>query len=762
MDKIELEGIVENIIYQNSDNGYTVFSLSLDDGEDSVTCVGNIPNLTEGESVQASGVYHQHPVYGLQLNVSECKRGMPTSLKGIEKYLGSGVIKGIGEKLAKRIVARFGNDTFEVLEEYPEKLAAIKGISIEKAMSISALAHEQAQQRQAIIFMQSHGISTVSAIKLHNKYKEGIFDIIKTNPYLLADEVTGIGFKTADAIALKAGIERNSPFRIRAGIKYALWEASNHGHVYLPKESLINVARELMGISYDDTAFVELLNYALMEMQIERLITQEDIEKEQRVYLSVFHRAEAYVAKKLLELSNNESPALSREHDLDWAEMINGISLAEEQRIAVKEAMESGVLIITGGPGTGKTTVINTIITLMKQEGYDIELAAPTGRAAKRMTEATGMEAKTIHRLLGYAPSLEGTGKGDFEKDESDPLEADVIIIDESSMIDILLMYGLLKAVPPGSRVILVGDVDQLPSVGPGNVLKDLINSGLLKVVRLTEIFRQARESSIVMNAHMINQGQRPVLNEKNKDFFFVKKAPLDKVAEAVLELVSIRLPKYISCSSLDIQVMTPMRKSPLGVVELNKALQSRLNPPSPKKCEKEFRFQIFREGDKVMQIKNNYNLAWKTVDKRGALLDEGQGVYNGDSGVIRKIDNTAETLLVYFDDDRIVQYEFNQLEELELSYAITIHKSQGSEYKAVVIPVYSGPPMLMTKNLLYTAVTRARELVVMVGVPETMYKMIENDREVKRYTSLHHRLTKLAALHVGTESPMSLDVTDI
>ena len=743
-EQITYDGQIEYIRYHNEDNGYTVFDLVVQNEDDEICCVGYMPGLTEGESVKVAGSFVVHPIYGRQLSVESYEKKIPTTEKGIEKYLASGVIKGIGPKLASRIVERFGVNTFMVIEEYPEKLAGIRNINMEKAMKISAEFHEQAELRRALLYLQDFGISPNYALKIYKKYKENTLETVKNNPYTLADDITGIGFKTADSIAFKAGIEKDSEYRIRAGIKCCLLEASSDGQVYLPKNILINNAGELLGVP------PELVENQLEVMHIGRDIRIEKIDDRILVFLYGFYRAEDYVAKKLSSLAMNTlTGGLKADGLIEMAvgrlEKEKQIELAEKQKTAVEESLSSGVLIITGGPGTGKTTTINSIIHVLKYAGLSIALAAPTGRAAKRLSEATGMEAKTIHRMLGMGYSVEDDKQAYFNKNEDDPIEADAVIIDESSMVDIYLMHGLLKAIAPESKLILVGDVDQLPSVGPGNVLKDIIASGAFKVVRLTEIFRQAEESAIVMNAHRINRGEYPKLNDKEKDFFFIKRQDTELLIETLVELVTKRLPGYLNCDVFqDIQVLTPMRKSELGARNLNMVLQKALNPPAPHKKEKELARGSFRIGDKVMQIKNNYNTTWTLIDQAYKKIGEGTGVFNGDCGIIQDIDEDDEKLTVLFDDNRIVEYDFSQLDELELAYAVTIHKSQGSEYKAVVIPMLSGPPMLMTRNLLYTAVTRAKELAVLAGIPATLYRMVDNNREVNRYTALGYRIKKV------------------
>lgn len=737
-DDVIVEGTVENIVFQNQDNGYTVFSISIDD--DDLVCIGYIPKLNPGENIKIVGHYIIHPTYGKQLNIKHYEKLVPTTEKGIEKYLASGAIKGVGDKLASRIVSKFGKDTLDIIENYPEKLATVRGISKEKANNISSIFYEQIELRKVMIYLQEFGISPIYSMKIYKRYKGDAISIIKENPYALSNEIFGIGFKTADKIAFKLGIDINSPFRIKAGVRHCLNMSVSNGNVCIYKEDLIEMAQNLLQVSS-----VEIENI-IIEMQMDKSLIQEKIEDKTVIYLNSLFYSENYVAKKLLELSMNTlDKSKTILNEILQIEKDTNINLAEKQREAVIESMSKGVLVITGGPGTGKTTTINTIITLLNKEGYDIELAAPTGRAAKRMSEATGMEAKTIHRLLGINFLSDDSNRQAFEKNEDNPIEADVIIIDESSMVDINLMFNLLKAISIGTRLILVGDVDQLPSVGPGNVLKDIINSNCIKVVCLEEIFRQAQESAIIMNAHRINKGEYPKLNEKNKDFFFVKRSSIDDVVNGILDLAINRLPNYIKCDTLkDIQILTPMRKSAIGALNLNQTLQETLNPKSEDKKEYQFRSITFREGDKVMQIKNNYNMKWSVYNNRNIKEEEGMGVFNGDEGLIKGINLSSETITVCFDDGKVVNYDFSQLDELELSYAITIHKSQGSEYKVVIIPVHSGPPMLLSKNLLYTAVTRAKSLAVLIGIEDTLYRMVDNNREVSRNSFLSERIIKL------------------
>ncbi len=739
-EQIIIEGCVENIIFHNPENGYCVFSISddkLEINKEEIVCVGYIPDINEGESIKICAVCVVHPSYGKQLQVQSYEKTTPKTEKGIEKYLASGVIRGIGPAIAKKITEKFGIKTLDIMEMHPERLADIKGISKEKAMHIGEIFHEQAELRRAMLFLQDYGISPSLSMKIYKKYKDNTIKTVKNNPYTLAEEVFGIGFKTADVIAEKVGIEKSSPFRIKAGIKYTLNQAGINGNVYLPEEELIEEASKILLIDK------EFISNSLSELQIERQIWVEKTQDGNIVFLNFYNYAETYSAKKLLELSMAYKENTEYDDEISEIEKQEGIKLAKAQKKAVKEAMNNGVLVITGGPGTGKTTTINSIIRLLKKEDKQIELAAPTGRAAKRMTETTGMEAQTIHRLLGITYMAQDSKRQSFDKNEENPIEADVIIIDESSMVDIMLMQSLLRAIANGTRLILVGDADQLPSVGAGNVLKDIINSGCINVVRLNEIFRQARQSAIIMNAHRINKGEYPILNEKNSDFFFMKRYNQSELINTIVELSLTRLPKFLKCcQNKDIQVLTPMRKSPLGVVNLNNILQTKLNPKSSDKNEKEYRGIVFREGDRVMQIKNNYNMVWKSFD--GRKWDEGIGVFNGDEGFIKRIDERKEYIEVIYDDIKSVRYDYSQLDELELSYAVTIHKSQGSEYRAVIIPIFNGPDLLLSRNLLYTAVTRAKELAVIVGIPETLFKMVDNNREINRYTYLKTRIQKL------------------
>ncbi|MBO5260167.1 MAG: ATP-dependent RecD-like DNA helicase [Agathobacter sp.] len=727
-----VNGYVDHIIYRNNENGYTVLVLIVE--EEELTCVGYFSDIAEGENIEAQGEYTDHPTYGRQFKVSSFEEKAPQDEMAIERYLGSGAIKGIGIALAARIVRRFKADTFRIIEEEPERLAEVKGISAKKAMEIADQVNSKRDLRQAMIFLQQYGINTNLAVKIYNTYGQEIYSILKENPYRMADDIDGIGFKTADEIANRVGIRTDSDFRIRSGILYALLQASSEGHTYLPQDQLTRRASELLGLE------PEHIEKHYMNLAIDRKIMMRKCEDMTQVYASTFYYMEANVAAMLKQLDiSYDAPDIEIESRVRKIEKETGMVLEEHQLEAVKEAVKNGLLIVTGGPGTGKTTTINTIIRYFEGEGLDIFLAAPTGRAAKRMSETTGFEARTIHRMLELNGGMEGNAG--FERNEQNPLETDVIIIDEMSMVDISLMYSLLKAVVAGTRLILVGDVNQLPSVGPGSVLKDIINSERFHTVKLQKIFRQASTSDIIVNAHKINDGEEVNLDNKSMDFFFLKRYEADKIINVTLQLIKQKLPKYVDAGEYDIQVLTPMRKGLLGVERLNGILQMYLNPPDKRKREKEHGSRIFREGDKVMQIKNNYQMEWEIRSRFGISIEKGTGIFNGDTGIIEEINEFAETMTISFDEGRMVEYPFKQLEELELAYAVTIHKSQGSEYPAVVIPLLSGPRMLLNRNLLYTAVTRAKKCVTIVGDDKTFNEMIQNNSQQRRYSGLESRL---------------------
>lgn len=727
-----LNGYVEHIIYQNSDNGYTV--LNLVSGEEEVTCVGIFHGVGEGETLEVTGDFTTHPSYGRQFKMQSFQVKSPEDALSIERYLSSGAIKGIGAALASRIVRRFREDTFRIIEEEPERLAEVKGISERKAMEIAEQVEGKRELRQAMIFLQQYGVSQTLSLKIYQTYGQELYTILKENPYRLADDIQGVGFRIADEIASRIGIHTDSDFRIRSGILYILFQASAEGHTCLPEHILTQRAGELLELE------AQYIEKHYMDLAIDKKVMIKEMEGVRFLYASSFYYMEMNTAAMLGRLDiSYDIPGIEIEGRIRAIEKSTGMDLDELQAEAVKEAVCNGLVVITGGPGTGKTTTINTIIRYFEAEGMDILLAAPTGRAAKRMSETTGFEARTIHRMLELNGGMEGDAG--FERNEQNPLEADVIIVDEMSMVDISLMYALLKAIVAGTRLVLVGDVSQLPSVGPGSVLRDIIESERFHVVRLTKIFRQAAQSDIIVNAHKINRGEDVALDNKSMDFFFLKRFDANVIISIVIQLIQQKLPKFVEAEPFDIQVLTPMRKGLVGVERLNSILQQYLNPPDTGKKEKEHGDMVFREGDKIMQIKNNYQLEWEIRSKYGLAIDKGMGVFNGDMGKIRAIDDYREVMTVEFEEGRLVEYSFKQLDELELAYAITIHKSQGSEYPAVVIPLLSGPRMLMNRNLLYTAVTRAKKCVTLVGNDRIFREMIGNASEQKRYSGLKNRL---------------------
>lgn len=738
-------GYIDHVIFRNDDNGYTVIVLKGMEEEQELTCVGTFPAITQGASIEATGNYITHPVYGKQFQISSYTEKMPEDALAMERYLGSGAIKGIGAALAARIVRRFGNDTMRIVEEEPERLAEIKGISEKKALEIAEQMTEKADMRRAMVFLQKYGISLNLGAKIYQKYGQSVYGVLQENPYRLAEDISGVGFRIADEIASRIGIHTDSDYRIRSGMLYTLLQASGEGHIYLPKEELFSRASRLLGV---DVSYMEK---HLMDMVVDRKLILKETEEGIVVYPTQYYYLELNSAKMLCELNilcpEDEQMMKKR---ISRIEKETGTELDEMQKQAVASAAQHGLFILTGGPGTGKTTTINAIIRYFEEEGAELRLAAPTGRAAKRMTEATGYEAQTIHRLLELNGLPEGEQEGravHFDRNSENPLEADVIIIDEMSMVDISLMYSLLLAVTAGTRLILVGDENQLPSVGPGNVLRDIIRSGCFPVVELKKIFRQASESDIVVNAHKINRGEQVTINNKSRDFFFLKRYDADIIIRVVIALIQEKLPRYVDAKPYEIQVLTPMRKGLLGVERLNQILQRYLNPPDEKKKEKEIGQRLFREGDKVMQVKNNYQLEWEILGRYKIPVDKGVGVFNGDTGIMTEINEFAETATVEFEDGRQAQYSFKQLEELELAYAVTIHKSQGSEYPAVILPILSGPRMLMNRNLLYTAVTRARKCVTVVGSENTFAEMIRNEKQQQRYSSLDKRIRELDEL---------------
>lgn len=730
----KVTGYVEHIVFRNEENGYTVFHLENEDGE--VTCVGNLNFITEGEMLELEGEYVNHSVYGNQLKVSAYRVKEPEDLVSIERYLGSGAIKGIGQTMASRIVKKFREDTFRIIEEEPERLAEIKGISERKAMEIASQMEEKKDMRKSMIYLQKYGISTKLAAKIYQRYGMKVHQILEENPYRLADDIEGVGFRTADEIAARIGIHTDSDYRIRSGLFYILQQAVAEGHIYLPEELLLHRAKVLLGIEIED------IEKYIMDLCMERKTVMKEKDGKVIVYPAHYYYMELNTAKMLNDLDIDcQMPEDMMEKRLRAVEEKEKIELDPLQHKAVIESIKHGLLILTGGPGTGKTTTINTMIQFFESEGLSILLAAPTGRAAKRMTEATGYEAQTIHRLLEVNGNPEEESTGGFLRNRENPLEADVIIIDEMSMVDLNLMHALLSAVVQGTRLILVGDVDQLPSVGPGSVLKDIISSERFHVVTLTKIFRQAGESDIIMNAHKINAGEPVELNKKSRDFFFVKCDEADTIIGGIIALIQRKLPQYVQAHPNEIQVMTPTRKGLLGVERMNVILQKYLNPADEKKTEREINGRLFREGDKVMQIKNNYQLEWEICTRFGLTVDKGMGVFNGDMGVISEINEYKETVEVEYDEGRKVKYGFDMVDELELAYAITVHKSQGSEYPAVILPLLPGPKLLYNRNLLYTAVTRAKKCLTIIGSDTTFQEMIRNKSEQERYTSLAERI---------------------
>ena len=724
-------GYVEHIVYRNVENGYTVFDLETEDGE--ITCVGTFSMINEGERLEIEGEYTEHSTYGTQLKVVNFSVREPEDLISIQRYLGSGAIKGIGETLAGRIVKKFKEDSFRIIEEEPERLAEIKGISQRIARDVAHQVIEKKELRNAMIFLQKYGIGTALAVKIYDFYGGNLYSVIESNPYRIADHIVGVGFKTVDDIAIRGGIARDSEFRIKSGILYVLTSGTSDGHIYMPQDILAEKTSQLLGFEIID------IDPYIMDLAIEKKIIKR-VEDEKRIYSAQFYYMELHIAKMLHDLDVScEVSEEGIEKALRNVERDKEISLEITQRRGVIEAIRNGLMVLTGGPGTGKTTTINAMIKFFENEGMSIALAAPTGRAAKRMSEATGFEAQTIHRLLEVSGNPEEAGG--FGRNRENPLEVDVVIIDEMSMVDMPLAHGLLSAIIPGTRLILVGDVNQLPSVGPGSVLKDIIASNAFSVVTLTRIFRQAEESDIIVNAHKINNGQSVSLDNHSKDFFFLKRYDADTITQVIINLIQVKLPDYVKASPLEIQVLTPTRKGLLGVENLNKVLQESLNPKGQGKTEMESGDRIFRVGDKIMQTKNNYQLEWEVRTNSGWAVETGTGVFNGDLGVVKNISLFEEVLEVEYDEGRIIQYPFELLTELEHAYAITIHKSQGSEYPAVIIPLLSGPQLLFNRNLLYTAVTRAKKCLIGVGSEIVFNEMIQNKREQSRYTSLRDRI---------------------
>ena len=735
-------GYIDHIIFRNEENGYTVMVLVGKESEE-ITCVGYFPEIAPGAMIAAEGSFTNHASYGRQFQVAAFQEQIPEDSLAMERYLGSGAIKGIGARLAARIVRAFGADTYRIVEEEPERLAEVKGISMKMARNIASQMAEKAEMRRAMMFLQKYGISLNLGAKIYQKYGQSLYSVLQENPYRLAEDITGIGFRIADEIAGRIGIQPDSEYRIRSGILYTLQQASGDGHMCVPKDMLAEKAAQLLMI---DSGFMEK---HLTDLSLDRKIILREEDDETFVYPAVHYYTELNTARMLCALSvRHPADEAARAKRIALIERETGFPLDEMQRRAVQCASENGLLVLTGGPGTGKTTTINAIIRYFDDGNTIISLAAPTGRAAKRMTETTGYEAMTIHRLLelsGLPDDGDDKSRARFERNAGNPLEADVIIIDEMSMVDAFLMHSLLMAVPSGARLILVGDENQLPSVGPGNVLRDIISSGCFPVVTLTKIFRQAMDSDIVVNAHRINKGLPVATDNKSRDFFFLKRYDTDRILRVMIALIREKLPGYVDAQPSEIQVLTPMRKGVLGVEQLNLILQKYLNPPSAGKKEKESGGRVFREGDKIMQIRNNYQMEWEILGKYNIPIEKGVGVFNGDTGVLRSINGVTETVTVDFEDGRTAVYSFRQMEELELAYAVTIHKSQGSEYPAVILPLLTGPRMLMNRNLLYTAVTRAKKCVAVVGSEETFASMIANSQQTRRYSFLYKRIREFA-----------------
>lgn len=736
-----IEAFADETVFRNDENGYTVLIVKA--GRTRVSAVGVMPPVAAGEKLLITGEWTEHPVYGRQIRVQSVEIEKPTTLSGIEKYLSSGMIRGIGPATARLLIREFGEKTLDVLYSEPERLLDVPGIGEKRAQMIQESYAQQAQQREAMVFLQSYGITPSLAVKIFKQYGENVKQIIRSNPYRLVEDVEGIGFKTADKIAAALGVERDSEYRLSAGIKFALADATaGAGHCYLPRPELVKAAQNLLG--NEQEAIDRVLDMLILAHEVVAQILPDETGAQEVValYQPQTFRAESEVARRLMEMieAMPESMALDLQAQIDELERVEGIAFHPQQRQAIETAVKSGMTVITGGPGTGKTTIIKCIIKLLSVHG-EVALAAPTGRAAKRMSEACGMEAKTLHRLLEY-----GGEEGDFARTQDHPLEMDTLIIDEMSMVDIFLMRSLLRALVPGTRLIMVGDADQLPSVGAGNVLRDILDSGVVPSVRLTEIFRQDEKSMIVYNAHRINHGDAPRLNAKGSDFFFERAASPSDAARRIVTLCAARLPGFLGLDPVrQMQVLSPTKKGECGVWMLNQLLQAQFNPPAPHKQERTRGDTTFREGDKVMQTRNNYQLEWKREGVFG--WEEGQGVFNGDIGFVSEIDPQERTLTVQFDDERMATYEGGDVDDLELAYCISVHKSQGSEFPVVVMPVVGGPPMLLTRNLLYTAVTRARRLVMLVGREAAIDQMIANANTRRRYSALRWRLEQMMSL---------------
>lgn len=733
---ITVKGYIDRIIFRNPDNGYTVMRLSTDDGD--ITVVGLLSMAWEGELVNAEGDIVFHSGYGEQLEAERITVEEPDNKEAVLRFLSSGIIKGIGPALAKRIVQKFGDDTFSIMSREPERLSEVKGISLRKAVEISESFEAVAGMRRAVMFLQQYGISNLMALRIYEKYGEKLYGIISENPFRLCEDISGIGFKTADEIAERSGIERHSEYRIRAGILYTLGLSAGEGNTYLPLDRLLGEAAAVLGLPENE------ISGEISMLQKDRKAEIKLRDGETRVYLRNLYQAERQCAAILRSLDIKYD--IDRERlvsDIENTEERYSLTLDSDQREAVISAVENGLFIMTGGPGTGKTTTVKILVRYFMSVGKHVILAAPTGRAAKRLSEATGMEAKTIHRLLEVSG---GSGDDDSEKrsfgrDRDNPLETDVVIVDEMSMVDILLFRALLSAISVGTRLIMVGDENQLPSVGPGSVLKDILSTGKFRSMALKKIFRQAGESDIVMNAHALLLGRDMKLDNKSRDFFFLNRSDAGEITGGVIYLVTKKLPPYVGASASEIQVLTPMRKGVMGVENLNRVLQNAVNPPDRRKAELNRGGFILREGDRVMQNRNNYQMAWVMEIPGQVLKKSGTGVFNGDMGIIEEINKAENSLTVRFEDNRRARYAFRDLPELELSYAVTIHKSQGSEYPAVVMPILSGPDILMNRNLLYTGITRAKRCVVIIGRKEMLLKMAGNIQEAERFTGLDREI---------------------
>ncbi len=728
---LTVDGVIESVIYRNSENGYSVCDLETEGGE-LITVVGNMPFIAEGEIIRAMGKWFNHPSFGRQFKIEYMEKQLPVTSSAIQKYLASGAVKGIGPKLASKIVGKYGADSFDVIENHPEWLSDLPGISQKKAQEMSESFKEQFGIRAVMMFCRDF-FGPETSIKIFKRWGAGAVDVIKDNPYLLCDEIYGVGFERADKIADSLGFDKSSPERIKAGVKCLLGiNAIQEGHVFIPRSKVIAATAQMLSVSEDSV--IEAVDALLTESKL----TCEKIGSKDAIYLTQYNKAEKYIAHKL-DMLDKLFPKFDLS-DIDrfitQIELENNIQYDIMQKKAIENSLNSGVMILTGGPGTGKTTVIKAVISAYERIGLRVALAAPTGRAAKRMSEATGHDAKTIHRMLEFEYTSDG--KLNFKRNENDILEEDAIIIDEASMVDVLLMEALLKATKPGARIMIIGDADQLPSVGAGNILNDLIECERFNTIKLKEIFRQAQESLIITNAHMINHGEYPELDAKSGDFFFINRTDDESIAKTIVDLCLNRLPKKYGEDIKDnIQVITPSRKGAAGTESLNSVLQKYLNPKKENKKEVKYRDKIFRVGDKVMQIKNNYDITW---EKNGV---GGVGIFNGDIGTVEAISLSDETMMIDF-DGREAEYDFSMLDELDHAYAITVHKSQGSEYSVVILPVYNYTPKLLTRNLLYTAVTRAQDMAILVGRPDVIMGMVNNNRITKRYTGLKQFLYEL------------------